>query len=218
MRGQRHHQYPHRMITQKLTITQDTVTPALRDLVKNVEPRKIAEKLDAPITLLVKGNFEKLPPNKQGFPTTNFWKGASRATGSQILNDGLLIYCAQIGVRQRYQGGEIHPVNAKFLTIPARSEAYGKTAREFPNLVLVFRRIMGTVTAIGLAEAASTDVSFGHKRKDGSQKVARGEEHGGGIMFWLKKTVWQAANPDVLPSNEEFWTVINQTLAKLIKS
>lgn len=214
------------MITQKIIIAENTATPALKELVANVTPRKIAESLDAPITLLVQGNFEKLPSNKQGFPTTNFWKNASRATGSQILDDGLLVYCSQIGVRQRLYGGEIHPTGTSKVTglpivnlaIAARSEAYGKTPGEFSNLVLVFRRIMGQVQAIGLAEASSQAVSFGGKRKDGSRKVVAGPESGGGIMFWLVKTVQQAANPAVLPSDEEFSATINEALSKLLPS
>ncbi len=203
----------------------DTATPALKKLAEGMTPRALAEKLDGPITLLVKGNYEKQPPNKQGFPTTNFWQRASKATGSSIQDSGLLVYTTLTGVRQRYFGGVIEAGHGtstktgaptKYLAIAARSEAYGKTPAMFKNLVCVFRRVMGQVKAIGLAQADASLVSFGGKRKNGSRAVHQGPETGGGIMFWLVESVRQAAYPGTLPSDAEFFAVIDRTLGTLI--
>lgn len=174
----------------------DDVTASLKGV--QAALRNVAPAVGAAVVLLFQQHFLGLPDNKNNWPSTGFWGRAARSTNYNLLADGVDINVNQQGVRQRLQGGTIRPVNGNWLTIAARSEAYGKRAREFNNLVFVLFR----ADLAALVEDISQDVSFGRKRKDGTRKVTPGEERGGAVMFWLKKSVTQTANPDVIPSED----------------
>ncbi len=184
----------------------DDVTPILKGLGLALT-RELKPAIGAAVVELFQSNFRTLGTNRQGFPTTNFWARAVRATNYDVLADGVNINVNQQGVRQRLEGGTITAVNSTWLTIPAREEAYGKRAAEFNNLHFVFFRS----NLAALVENESVDVAFGNKKKDGSRTVTAGEEHGGGVMYWLKKSVSQAANPAVIPSEAAISATVLQT-------
>lgn len=119
----------------------------------------------------------------------HFYARAARATNYRVLPDGAAVSINHLGIAQRYFGGEIRPRNSKYLTIPARSEAEGRRAREFNNLKPVF----GRNGIYALAERSATRL-----RKTGKGYKSAGET-GGGIMFWLVKSVTQHEDPSVLP-------------------
>lgn len=145
----------------------------------------------------LQNNFRKLNgsrANQMGGARTNFYEHAAKSTQFLATVDEIRVSVNQVGVRQRLEGGLIRPVKGKYLTIPAVSEAYGKRAREFPNLRLAFGR---GHKVIGLEEAPATIVGRGKKgyRAAGSQ--------GGRIIFWLVKSALQKADPSVVPSDGE---------------
>jgi hypothetical protein len=177
----------------------DNVTAAMKRFEQNIAPTHINTVIGAAEVRLFQNWFLSMPQNKRGWPSTGFWADAARATNYRVIADDVWISVNKLGVRQRYQGGEIHPTEGKYLTIPARSEAYGKRAREFDNLRLAFHRVAGTVEAYALVVAEAQEVSIGRKRKAGSRKVEGGGTVGDAVMFWLVKSVRQAADPDVLP-------------------
>lgn len=180
------------------------------DLSKGLRPSILNEVGASERDLFVR-HFEGLPPNKR-FPSesTGFWKRAARATSfesagpSSGVAGSVTVAVDQIGVQQRLLGGTITAVNAKYLTIPARAEAYGKSAREFSNL----RFVAFASGAAALVESDHTTIAFGRTRKDGTRKVS-GTTRGGGVMFWLKRSVNQQPDRGVIPSGE----AIGQTAA-----
>jgi hypothetical protein len=137
--------------------------------------------------------------NVLGGERTHFYADAARGTHFDVLPDGVLVSVSQVGFRQRVLGGTITPKKAKFLTIPARAESYGKRASEFNDLEIVFgrggqpvalaRRRQTSLRVTGAATAAVLGVS----------RVARGEETGGEILFWLRKSVTQRPDPSAAP-------------------
>ena len=142
---------------------------------------------------LVRDNFYSLPSNERGFPTTHFWGRAAEATQYDADQDAVRITVNQVGVRQRFLGGDIDPVRAKFLTIPAIAETYGHRAADFSNLKIVrgpFQMYTGRLVSLALAPADWTrDKSSPYSSK--------------GVYFWLVGHVSQDPNPDVLPSDDE---------------
>lgn len=189
----------------------DQVSPLLKKLQEQLAPAQLYPEVGRAMVKLFREHFQSLPDNKHGWPTTNFWARAVKSTNYSLLADGISVNVNQQGVRQRLEGGEIHPVDKKYLAIPAREEAYGKRPHDIPNLELAFSRKGGSVHAFALVEAAFTEVSFGRQRKDGSRKVTPGKEHGG-VMFWLVKSVHQHADPNVIPGDEEIGQTAYQTI------
>jgi hypothetical protein len=134
--------------------------------------------------------LDRTRPNALGGKRTHFYADAAKATSSEGDDAGATITVAQQGIRQRLEGGEIRAQNGKYLTIPARAEAYGRTAREFRNLVFI--KLSGDRAM--LVEANSRDVSFrGGKAKGG-------KERGGLVYFWLVPSVHQKGDRTVLPA------------------
>lgn len=146
-------------------------------------------------------------PNRFGAKRTNYYLGAARATTFRAVDDGVVISVNQVGVRLHYFGGVVRAGKGvssssgkatKFLTIPARAEAHGKRASEFPDLIVLRRGGHQHGEPFALARAVSTSIAF-RKGRDGQRRsVSRGEQ-GGEIMFWLKREVRVPADPDILP-------------------
>lgn len=181
----------------------DLAGPAVGRMRQAMDQSRIAAPIGAAVKKLFQMHLLGNPSNRQGWPSTGFWAGAARSTSYAVVRDGALVSVAKQGVRQRYVGGEIHPVKASYLTLPARAEAYGKRAGEFDNLVVAWRREGGKSVPWALVEAPSQSVAFGRRRKDNSRKVTEGSEVGGAVYFWLVKSVTQKGDRSVLPSDEE---------------
>jgi hypothetical protein len=147
--------------------------------------------------------------NRLGGQRTHFYGEAASNTTGQAEGDQVRVSINKQGIRQRFFGGEIKPVNRKFLTIPARAEAHGKTAREFNNLRFV---MFGPDTA-ALIEAERTDVEI--RKPRGKGKLApvseRARSAGGGVMFWLVRSVTQNPDPEVVPSKEKLGAVLRES-------
>lgn len=169
--------------------------PIEMDGVKKVAGRALANQL--------RGHFFKLNaerPNQMGGARTNFYSQAARGVQQpEVLTDGVKVSINQVGIAQRYFGGTIHPVTTRFLTIPARAEAYGRRAGEFNNLRFAVLGAGGPA----LVKTEATEISFGRKRKKGQRTLKKGGEIGGEVMFWLRRSVTQRADPTVLPSERE---------------
>ena len=133
--------------------------------------------------------------NQLGGRRTNFYAQAARSTHFETSGDAITIATNQVGIRLRRYGGTVRPKNSNWLTIPIRSEAYGKRAREFNDLRFVFANPQ---TAY-LVKAERTEVSF-RKSKRGKTKVVRGKEIGGEALYVLKKSVTQRPDASVFPT------------------
>jgi hypothetical protein len=192
----------------------DEASPALTALEGVLEPRAIAANVGEAEVKLFQSHFLNAGSNKNGWPTTSFWPRAAKATNWKAFENGVLINVNQQGVRQRYAGGDIFPTNGhQYLTIPARAEAYGKTAGEFNNLKVAFSR----GHAFALVEADASQVMIGRKKKDGTRSVKQGDTIGGGVFFWLVKSVHQQPDPTAIPDERDIEQVAMDTLNDLIE-
>ena len=182
------------MIT-KVSIS-DQATPALERLNASFRSR-VTPAVGAAVATLFQGHFDQLPSNKLNWPSTGFWKRAAQNTSFEITGQNVAIKVDQEGVGQRRFGGWIQARRSKWLTIPARAEAYGKSARDFGNLRFVpFARPY---------EAALVE-----------KTPASGLRISDVVVYWLKKAVYQSPDSKVTPSAAEIHTVAMQAVERVV--
>lgn len=201
---------------------QDWATPRVQALLRRVSDGGERVSLRAKnlageaVAQLFRRNFIALNgsrANDMGGKRTNFYARAAKATDFVRTSTGIELIVDLQGVRQRVLGGEIHPVNAKFLAIPARAEAYGRSPREFNNLRFAVLPRGGPV----LIEAEASRVKIGKQRKDGSRKVQNKGETGGLVMFWLKRSVTQRPDPTVIPVRSAIYAEVIKALEAIVR-
>lgn len=144
-------------------------------------------------------DYNRQHPNKLGGERKDFYQKAAAATNFAVVPEGALVSINKQGIRQRYEGGTIEPVDRDFLTIPARAEAYGHLAREFNDLRVMFGKGGKPVALVQPNQIAIKPT--GKKRKDGSRRFKAAEETGG-VMFWLVRSVTQRGDKAVLPDEK----------------
>lgn len=127
----------------------------------------------------------------------HFYGRAARNTSYRVAGDDVSIVVSQEGVAQRYFGGTVRARRVKALTIPARPEAEGKSAREFPDLFPVRKK-----TGLGGGQAKGFLA-----RKDGNRIR---------VMYWLRASVHQDPDPSVIPSDNALWAAIEPDLDSFI--
>jgi len=183
-------------------------TTALRIVEVGLQARELGPVIGASAVKITRRHLldRNLEPNQFGAAKTNFYQKAANAVQWQLVGDTVVISINSVGIAQRYFGGTIRPVAAKFLTIPARAEAHGKRASEFSpgELTLVF----GRNGPIALARRASTALGFRKDRKTGLRRAYSKGEQGGDILFWLKREVTQQPDPTVLPEHGAIETAV----------
>lgn len=136
--------------------------------------------------------------NHLGGRRTNFFASAGRSTSFKVVGDLVVVSIAQIGIRQRFFGGTIKPKKAGgFLTIPVAPEAYGKRAREFSNLEIVFGQ-NGEPIALATKSTRATQLTATKGGKVVSRQIGRI----GQLMFRLVRSVTQKPDPTILPYPE----------------
>ncbi len=149
--------------------------------VRKVMGQAVAQTLKDHFTALANDSQHHRTAASLGANRTGFYaRAASGVQQPNIESDGFSVSINAVGIAQRLFGGTIEPVNAKFLTIPARAESYGKRAREFDNLKFI-------LFPSGLAALVDKNEPA----------------HEGSVYFWLVKKVVQQADPTVLPSDEK---------------
>jgi hypothetical protein len=151
-------------------------------------------------------------PNAIGGRRTNFWEQAAKSTTAYSDAKTARVSITKIGMAQRYYGGTIKPVNKTYLTIPARPEAHGHVASDFPLRFVKFGRAPNAPAAL-----VTTERVAGRSRVAGSGvKTSRTSVLSGKIMFWLSKGVTQAPDPDVIPSDARLKEVISRELVSFL--
>lgn len=170
--------------------------------------------------MVAKMSFSGLPQNT--FPwlitcpvtdTPSQFPQSSAATNAKASANAIVISVNQIGVRQRLQGGDIFPTgDHKYLAIPARAEAYGHAPSEFDNLKVGYSR----AGAYALVENQATKINWGRQNKAGFRDFST-EVVGGGVFFWLVKSVHQEPDPSVIPADQDIMQVADETLDAIIE-
>ncbi len=178
------------------------VRPVNMPGVKKVVGRAVANRLRQHFFTL---NRER--PNRLGGRRTNFYSQAARSVQQpEIQTDGVRVSINHVGLAQRLLGGTLHPVHSTYLTIPARAEAYGKRAREFNDLEILW----GRRGPIALVQRNHTRLGRGKK--------GRPSEQGGGVFFWLVKSVTQNPDPTVLPSEADLGRDIGNAVTSYLQA
>lgn len=198
---------------------EDKATADLRKLEGRVTPQRLAAEIGPRGTRLVQRNFLSLGKNKRGWPTTNFWARAAKATNWQVGTGFVMIGVNQIGVRQQLLGGDIRPVNAQALTIPISPVAYGHTAREFPGAFLLFTPKGAYIVQHGETVSASGEVKGptlkGKKVLGGNFK--RRQRASLNFLFKLARGVSQRPHPEVMPSDEAWNKAFDESVEALLR-
>lgn len=206
-------------VATRIETVSDTATPWLQELQGRIAPHRIAAEVGPRCTRLVQRNFRSLGQNAKGWPSTHFYGRAAEATNWQEGFGFVMISVNQIGIRQRLMGGTIKPVNAQNLTIPARPEAYGKTAREFSNLQ--FKFVLDPESGRMRPALVEKTVAVDHARtrNDGGRdkRFKKPAPSTVEALFWLAKSVKQEADPDVMPSDEDFEEAFDQSVKALLR-
>lgn len=208
-------------INAQISVVKDTATPEMQFIQANVTPHRIAAEIGPRATRLVQRNFltKEKAGNKNQWPSTHFYARAAEATNWQEGFGFVLISVNQIGIRQRLEGGDIKPVNASMLTIPAVADAYGKRAREFSNLKFGFALDPETgKMRPALVEAQATQIKIGKIKKSGQRSIKEGTTSTGLVaIFWLLAGVHQEPDPTVLPTDDQFQAEMDKSVDTLLK-
>jgi len=210
-------------LAQKIEI-EDSASPWLMELKGQVSPHRMAAEVGPRCTRLVQRNFRQLGTNAKGWPSTHFYGRAAEATNWQEGFGFVMIAINQIGIRQRLEGGDIKPVNAGALTIPAMPEAYGKTAGEFSNLkfAMIEDPERGTMRPALVAMRSTSSqverVNITRGKQKGQTRFKEvSQTFGLQALFWLAKGVHQEPDPSVMPTDGEFEHAFGQSVDALLK-
>ncbi|MFA6289940.1 MAG: hypothetical protein WC661_21360 [Opitutaceae bacterium] len=149
--------------------------------------------------------------NHLGGRRTNYFLGAGRGTSWSVTGDTVTVSIRQIGIRQKFYGGTIKPKNAQFLTIPVAPEAYGKRAREFGDLVLVFGD-NGQPIALATKGTRAVQITQSKSGKIIKRQIGRT----GVIMFRLVRSVTQLPDPTILPDEAEIFTAVKTAVDETV--
>lgn len=188
----------------------DDVSQRLHNLQTPQAKRRVDQRMGLALKRLVQENLIRKGPNKN-FPgaTTGFWGRAAAATSLTVDNDGPTVTIAQQGVAQRYHGGTITARESKYLTIPVSAEAYGRRAREFDDLDVMIRRPGGgppRAVALGRKEILTVPGENGLRKEEKWD-----------VLYILKPSVVQEADPTVLPPKDATQKAVNEAAEKQIQ-
>lgn len=181
----------------------DNISPDLMKLSETLHGDSLKAAAGGGAKRLLQDHFGQLDSSRSnalGGKRTHYFAKAARSINYETDSDGVTVSIHQIGIALHYFGGTVNPVNAKYLTIPARAEAYGKRAGEFDNLEVLW----GRKGPYALAERRSQDINIvkdrrkNHKGKYLMKSVSI-SERGGGVFFWLVKSATIQADKTVLP-------------------
>ncbi len=181
-----------------------TVVDGIKRLESRLDRVRLAKSAGQAIAVRIQQQFMQKEANHKRFPggePTRFWEAAAQSVTFAAPTSGgeVLIKAGgnRIGLRQRWKGGTISKPNG-YLTIPARSEAYGHRAREFN--FLKFEIVPGQGPC--LVVKADVTKEIGRTRKDGTRKQVI-IQRTSLVFYWLRKNVTQKPDPSVMPTEDE---------------
>jgi hypothetical protein len=164
----------------------ENASAALGKLQGMVDGARIHRVLAKAAAVLVKANFREKnrEGNAQGWGRSNYWNDAAAATSQVSDGNTAKVVIDKAGVGLHFFGGTVVPVEAQYLTIPARAEAKGRRAGEIDGLTFI-------------------------PNKNGGARLV---DEAGSVWFWLVKSVTLQADPSVLPEEDEFDRAITDGL------
>lgn len=156
--------------------------------------------------------------NKMGGARSHFYWQAGESVVGEAKADGAVISIDHLGLRQRWLGGDIYPINAKYLAIPARSESYGIRPRDFPG-DLQFIQFKSGARALVKDEQTHTVDDYGAFTSRSTEKGQRkSRKKGIGLVeYWLVDHVYQDPDPSVLPSPEQILDAVTDAASDYLQ-
>jgi hypothetical protein len=115
-------------------ITRDNATPEVARIMAATQPARLAQVLRQPLETFWRmhlKDFPRLAGAFASFPKTGFGETASRSVKGYAQSGAVLLQADAQGLRLRYEGGTVKPVNKKFLCFGIMPESYGKTVYDF---------------------------------------------------------------------------------------
>jgi hypothetical protein len=182
----------------RINETEDGATPAVIAAAERYKGRTANAAMAASVAVRIQEHLrlKNFEPNKMNAPKTNFYSQARDATFFEADAAGAAVYIAKDGIRQRYYGGTIRPVNRRALTIPVDRQSYGREASEFGDeLRFVAVRSVLRPNVVGL--------------------LVLGKESDAPVMYVLMKEVEQQPDPSVLPYYDVLQAAAIEGLAEL---
>lgn len=197
----------------KIAVIQDTATPALKRLHRFATASPVVKRMADACVKLTQRHLKENGTNKNNWPTTGFWREVAANTTSEIKSNGsfdiVIDHPTKPGAAAyQYHGGTIHAKD-KLLTIPARAEFYGKRAIDF--IGLRFGMFKGGTKFLYIEKGGAEHVQrIGRKTKS----TNRGTSKRAAMMiaYWLKDSVSKEADHEVIPSDEDYHSVIEASL------
>ncbi len=178
----------------------DDVTPFVHRVRTDIRPNRTMHRYMADEARAeVRSNFAILAGeehNAMGAPSSGFWQRMIDGTVALSTEEAAIVRMPR-EIAQRFYGGPISPIAGKYLAIPARTEAYNKSPRQFDDLRFV---PLGPGRGMLVQRAQTQLTPFKSGKRKGQIKSV--EETGGGVFYWLVSGVTQRPNPRVLPANE----------------
>lgn len=190
---------------------QDTASDTLQRLITAVKGREYTTPVgEAGKGVLMNHFAEKNADPKshrtaQGFGAApaDLYLAFRDATAWQPSSSGVTLSVNHDAARQRLEGGKIEPVNSTYLTIPARTESYGKRAREFGQTLQVLFGRNGPYALAAKADYEREAKSGKNKGRLIRAKKGDAATHGeGGVFFWLARSATQYPDRTVLPPED----------------
>lgn len=135
---------------------------------------------------------------------SSFWNRMLSGTTVRADAQAAVIWMPR-EVALRFYGGTIVSKSGKMLTIAARLEAYGKSAREFNDLKPISLIGPGGRKIGALVKKDQTEISFRRKGKGKDRVVTgvkAGEKRGGEVYYWLTPSATITGDANVLPTPE----------------
>ena len=184
-------------------IVSDSATPAIDDKIAKCSPRRLGAIIGQPLAQFWRNRLAGLGENKKGWPSTHFFERAARSVTHEPNAYGVTLSAEQVGLRQRWKGGAIAPVNKAALAIPISPVSYGKTPADFPGLFLLKTKKGAYLVQAGeeISEKTGRTVNKGRKLGGNAGRRIRAALN---FLFILSSGVNQVGDPRVVPTNDEF--------------
>ncbi len=187
----------------------DEVTPANERVLDALGRRDVRTVMGRAVVGVLKAHFVELDASRHRSSVgVHYYGMASRSVQQpNIAEDGFTVGIAQAGIAQRYYGGTITAGSSgsgkKFLTIPAVPQAMGRRASEFTNLRFIFFPKLDYGALVEAKPGAVTYKGSPRAKKVRSLRTVPREDGRPQVVFWLKRSVTQKADPSVIPEEEK---------------
>ncbi len=156
-----------------------------------------------------------------GAAPTGHLERAAESVMSRSDAEGAVVGITSPGITRAFSDITITPVNAKYLTIAATAEAYGKRAGAFNDLRLAFFK-GGRLALVKADQSRVSDrraSGYGIESKAAKEtRVPQQAAQRPPIYYWLVKSVHQQQDRTLLPSDELLQSAAEEGVRDWLKS